>query len=230
MKINDKIVTDKKLINIEINKKYKTLLGDEGHKEYYFNKNDNVIDINATDVQYAIKKVVKNKAVSWDLIPGKAIKNAINLMKKEELNIVYNNISKVFNRYLKPEVIPNEMTISRLFCLNKKADEVGNVDNLRPIAISSTFIKMIESAIYTRLLDEINEKKLICNKQIGFIKGCGTELNLLRLKQRINDVKKERNMFNKYLIFIDLKNAYDKVIHTKLFEKLYKYGINEKII
>ena len=63
------------------------------------------------------------------------------------------------------------MTISRLFCLNKKADEVGNVDNLRPIAISSTFIKMIESAIYTRLLDEINEKKLIFNKQIGFIKG-----------------------------------------------------------
>ena len=49
-KINDKIVTDKKLINIEINKKYKTLLGDEGHKEYYFNKNDNVIDINAADV------------------------------------------------------------------------------------------------------------------------------------------------------------------------------------
>ena len=122
------------------------------------------------------------------------------------------------------------MTISRLFCLNKKADEVGNVDNLRPIAISSTFIKMIESAIYTRLLDEINEKKLICNKQIGFIKGCGTELNLLRLKQRINDVKKERNMFNKYLVFIDLKNAYDKVIHTKLFERLYKYGINEKIL
>ena len=35
------------------------------------------------------------------------------------------------------------MTISRLFCLNKKADEVGNVDNLRPIKISSTFIKWL---------------------------------------------------------------------------------------
>ena len=56
MKINDKIVTDKKLINIEINKKYKNLLGDEGHKEYYFNKNDKVIDIYAADIYYAIKK------------------------------------------------------------------------------------------------------------------------------------------------------------------------------
>ena len=65
------------------------------------------------------------------------------------------------------------MTISRIFYLNKKADELGNVDNLRPIAISSTFVKMIESAIYTRLLNKKNDKKLICNKQIGFIKGCG---------------------------------------------------------
>ena len=49
---------------------------------------------------------------------------------------------------------------------------------------------MIESAILTRLLDEINTKKLINKKQIGFIKGCGTELNLLRLRQRVYDIKK----------------------------------------
>ena len=84
----------------------------------------------------------------------------IKLIKKDEHNIVYNNISKVFNRYIKPDVIPNELRISRLFCLNKKADEIGNVDNLRPIAISSTFMKILESAIFTRLLDEINEKKI----------------------------------------------------------------------
>ena len=50
------------------------------------------------------------------------------------------------------------MAISRLFCLNKKADEVGNADYLRPISISSTFIIKIESEIFTRLLDEIIEK------------------------------------------------------------------------
>ena len=33
MKINDKMVIDKKLINEEINKKYKILLGNKGHKE-----------------------------------------------------------------------------------------------------------------------------------------------------------------------------------------------------
>ena len=73
--------------------------------------------------------------------------------------------------------------------MNKKADEVGDINNIRPIAISSTFLKLIESAILTRLINEINEKKILCNKQIGFIRGCGTELNLLKLRQRVSDLK-----------------------------------------
>ena len=43
--------------------------------------------------------------------------------------------------------------------------------------------------------------------RFGFIKGCGTELNLLRLRQRVHDIKKVKNYFPKYLLFIDLKNA-----------------------
>ena len=31
-------------------------------------------------------------------------------------------------------------------------------------------------------------------------------------------------------MFVDLKNAYDKVIHEKLFIKLSNYGINGEII
>ena len=64
-----------------------------------------------------------------DLIPGKSLKNAI----KPEY---HNKIKNILNRYLIPWVIPEEITTSRLFCLNKKSDEVGEVKNIRPIAIS----------------------------------------------------------------------------------------------
>ena len=161
--------------------------------------------------------------MSWDLIPGISLKNAI----KPEY---YNKIKNILNRYLIPGVIPEEITTSRLFCLNKKANEPGDINNIRPIAISSTILKMIESSILTRLLNEINEKKLINKKQIGFIKGCGTELNLLRLRQRVYDIKKVKNCFPKYLLFIDLKNAYDKVDHKRLFNKLTILGISKEII
>jgi len=89
---------------------------------------------------------------------------------------------------------------------------------------------MIESAILTRLLKEINDKNLLNKKQIGFKKGCGTELNLLRLRQRVTDIKKIKNRFPKYLLFIDLKNAYDKVDHNRLFNKLSILGISKEII
>ena len=148
---NEIITLNKEEINNEIIIKYKDLLGDNGFKDIYFTINDKVITITKEDIKYAHKNVIKNKAVSWDLIPGVALKNAI---KVEYYDIIKN----ILNRYLIPGVIPDEITTSRLFCLNKKANEVGDVNNLRPIAISSTILKIIESAILTRLLKEINEK------------------------------------------------------------------------
>ena len=67
-------------------------------------------------------------------------------------------------------------------------------------------------------------------KEIRGKKGCGTELNLLRLRQRVYDIKKVKTKFTKYLLFIDLKNAYDKVDHKRLFLKLSQMGINEELI
>ena len=112
------------------------LFEDKGFKEIYSNINDKTIIIDDNDIKYAHKNVVKNKAVSWDLIPGISLKNAI----KPEY---YNKIKNILNRYLIPGVIPEEITTSRLFCLNKKANEPGDINNIRPIAISSTILKMI---------------------------------------------------------------------------------------
>ena len=89
-------------------------------------------------------------------------------------------------------------------------------------------MKLIESAILTRLMNEINEKKILCNKQIRFIRGCGTELNLLKLRQKLSDLKK--TFFTKYLVFINLNNTYDKVVHRRMFNKLIEQGISEDTI
>jgi len=56
--------------------------------------------------------------------------------------------------------------MSRLFWLNKKGDEVGNVDNICPITISSIFNKIIESVLLKRLNEDINSKNILCNKLI----------------------------------------------------------------
>jgi len=115
------------------------------------------------------------------------------IKKNKDLGIVYENLKIIINRYWITNVIPDEITTSRLFCLNKKVDKIGDINNIRSITISCIFLKLIKSAILTRSINEINEKKILCNKQIGFIRGCETELNL----QKVYDIKKESNFYIK---------------------------------
>ena len=63
-------------MNEEIIKKYKDMLVNKWYKEYYFDRKDKVINITIEDIIYGCKNVVRNKATSWDLIPGKSIKKA----------------------------------------------------------------------------------------------------------------------------------------------------------
>ena len=76
---------------------------------------------------------------------------------------------------------------------------------------------------------EVKNNKLIHPNQIGFIQGAGCELNIMKLRQNVNLVKRI-NKKHKFLLFIDLKNAYDKVDHSILFRKLENRGIDKKII
>ena len=115
------------------------------------------------------------------------------IKKNKDLGIIYENLKIIINRYWINNVIPDEITTSRLFCLNKKVDKIGDINNIRSITISCIFLKLNKSAILTRSINEINEKKILCNKQIGFIRGCETELNL----QKVYDIKKESNFYIK---------------------------------
>ena len=49
--------------------------------------------------------------------------------------------NNILNRYLITVVISKEIITSRLFCMNKKEDELGDINNIRIIVISRTFMK-----------------------------------------------------------------------------------------
>lgn len=123
MKINkdgrEIISLNKDDIFSEIEKKYKDLIEDNGYKYYYFNPIiDNVINFTSEVSICACNNEVKNKAVSWILIPGISIKNAIEVLKKDKnfnINELYLKFTTSFNRYLLPNVIPKEITTNRLF-------------------------------------------------------------------------------------------------------------------
>lgn len=80
-------------------------------------------------------------------IPGKAIK-IITYEKDEKREEPTKKLTELLNEYLTSKCIPIEMSTSRLFCINKEPSENGNLDKIRPIAISSFFIKIIEAVLF----------------------------------------------------------------------------------
>ena len=109
-----------------------------------------------------INNEVKNKYK--DLFSDKGTKNNyINSGIKKDLIVTKEEIENLFNRYIKFNDIPKEITTFRLLCLIKKDNGPGDINNIRPIAISSTILKLTEKIILKRLLNEIDNKNVLCN-------------------------------------------------------------------
>jgi hypothetical protein len=105
------------------------------------------------------------------------------------------------------------------------------LENIRPISIIGVLIKILERVIQTRVGITEYSKDITINKaQVGFVKGLGCDVNIMRLRQRVTEAKDLKTKDEKYVFFIDLKAAYDSVNHSRLFEKLKKKGYDECIV
>ena len=235
---NLEIITDNNEIKLEINKdnidkkiieKYNNMLNNNGYKIKYNYKNFYII-LQPYEILDSLNKINTNKAVSFDYIPSNFINIIKNKLNKNEFIKFINNLTIFYNKLINYKELPEEIISSRLFCLNKVGNENGKLENIRPISIFGTLYKIMEKCINNRLLLVIENNKILSKKQTGFIPKLGCEINLARLRQRVNDVLNINNNEQKYLLFIDLKNAYDSVDHNILFNKLKKYNISDSLI
>jgi hypothetical protein len=193
--------------------------------------------LTTSDIDDAIFKVSLDKAVSWDLIPGNIFKEFKKLKKSNTLvyNFLCSKLADSLNEMIATNHIPIDMATSRLVCLNKNGSERGRLDSIRPISVSSTVLKLLQSTIQNKLNEKIytdgKYQGILNKKQIGFIKKGGCDLNILRLKAKAKLLlkKKEAGM-SKSILFIDFKQAFDSVDHKILFEKLLKFGYSEELV
>ena len=69
--------------------------------------------------------------------------------------------------------------------------------------------------MHKRLMELLNEQKILYYKQYGFRKGFSTANAIINLIDDIESVG----------VFIDLQKAFDTVDHNILLEKIQHYGI-----
>ncbi len=217
--------------------KYKFLFKDSDYKVNYvvgeekFNFNENIIE-------RELKKLKKDKGVSWDYIPHNAL---INILKEdgsedndnsesiEKKEIILNNIKRIFNEILySNNKNVEEFTMARLIGLNKNGEGPGQLDAIRPISIYGPIFKLLERCLFTDLYKTIVPRLNI--NQTGFIGVLGTEINLMKLREKVFKLYNEGNN-NIFITFIDFKSAYDSVSHKLLFKKLEEqYDIKKGLL
>ncbi len=89
-------------------------------------------------------------------------------------------------------------------------------------------VKVIEEVVL-RELKKILELRMAKN-QVGFLSGQSTQVHILRLLGKIQDVKTGPyfRCGSWLCLFVDFRSAFDKVDHEILFQKLRSSGVSER--
>ena len=147
------------------------------------------------------------------------------------LKLIGNTISTIFsdicNSSFEEGVFPDKNKIAKVIPVHKKGPTT-DVNNYRPISLLSTFSKIMEKIMATRITNFLDLHSIIYPNQFGFRAGCSTIHSLISITETINKTI-EQNKFG-CGVFIDLKKAFDTVNHDILLLKLEHYGIRDNAL
>ena len=164
----------------------------------------------------ASKKLKTKKAVYNDKIRNEMIKSSVNILKTGFL--------KIFNKILKTGEFPEIWTEGLISPIHKSGDSL-DPNNYRGICVSSCMGKLFCSILNNRLMNFVNNKKIIHPSQIGFMPGNRTADHAFTLKTLHDKFVKNSNNGKIYACFVDFRKAFDSVWHQGLFYKLLENKI-----
>jgi Reverse transcriptase (RNA-dependent DNA polymerase)/Endonuclease-reverse transcriptase len=165
--------------------------------------------INRTSVEVQLKKLNVNKSAGPDNIP--------NVVLKETSSVIANLLVHLFKMSVRDGCIPAEWRHAIVVPIHK----TGNVNcktNYRPISLTCTVCKVLESIIYQTLLRYTSEHCPIRDTQYGFRQNRSCASQLI---DYINDLTAATDQgLCIDAVYLDFSKAFDKVSHRLLLQKL----------
>ena len=187
----------------------------EGRESDYLGQ----IIITPNMVAKKIRDMKDNKSPGVDGIPPKLLLEIV-----EQISIP---LATVFNMALEEGVVPLEWKEANIVPLFKKGSRSKSEKN-RPVILSSVICKLLERLIKDHLVDFLVKNYLINPSQHGFLKARSCLTNILCFLEDVTKRVDEGSPVD--IIYLDLKNAFDKVPHQRLLLKLKAHGIGNGMI
>jgi len=97
------------------------------------------------------------------------------------------------------------------------------MSNFRQVSLLTSFSKILEKIIYTRIYAHVVLNEILANEQCGFRSGLSTDNTSYTLIHEILSALNNKHTVGG--IFCDLSKAFDCVNHRILLAKLEHYGI-----
>ena len=123
-------------------------------------------------------------------------------------NCISEILSEIINASFKDGIFPHEMKIAKVIPIFKQGSRELE-SNYRPISLLPTFSKIIEKAMFNRLLKYFDKFEMLSPYQFGFRPNHSTFMPLLYLTDYVSS-NFEANMHS-IGIFLDLKKVFDVI-------------------
>ena len=104
----------------------------------------------------------------------------------------------------------------------------NDVNNYRGITLVSCFSKIFTGVLNNRIMKWAEENDILSDAQFGFRKNRSTVDAIFVLNAIINKMLNEKRRL--YCAFVDLKTAFDHIYRNAFWYKLYKIGVNLKMV
>ena len=173
------------------------------------------VNIKTDKLSGQLKKINPKKASG----PGSGTAKEFSILRDD----VIDGLEIVYNKSRQSNIYPDMWKLARVKTVHKKGKK-DEVTNYRPLSILSIPGKLLQGQICDTIDNQINENRLISEKQWGFRKGRSTEGLLLKLTETWKaEIDKG---FTIGVVFIDFQKAFDTVSHDVLSYKLQACGIS----
>ena len=175
--------------------------------------------ITAQEIREVVQNLKRNKSFSGDQL--------LNEYFIESLDILSGHLVDLFNAILNSGQFPSLWTEGIIVPLFKKHDP-RDVNNYRGITLVSYFSKIFTGVLNKRLTDWAESNNVSSDSQFGFRRGRSTTDAIFVLYSVIQKILNEKKRL--YCAFVDFRKAFDSVYLNGLWCKMFKLGINGKLL